>query len=163
MLFLLSTPDYTTIQSNTTKIRVHLRTGVAEIFDQHQDLMGKVENDIVEIETNNENRIEKSVFVVQDAVFIVSNQGLDVNVGNKGTGVYLYAKRVKEINSALSLDDLTKEYEQMLNLLENENQRLIEAGTNKALINSIQAKILLSTEKTEFLKKTLGIMKKLKG
>jgi len=74
MLFLLATPEYNNVQSNTTKVRVHLRSGVAEIFEQHQDLMGKIDNDIVEIETNFENRLEKIWFVLQDAVFIVSNQ-----------------------------------------------------------------------------------------
>ena len=57
MLFLLSTPEYTNAQSNTTKVKVHLRNGVAEVFNLHQDLMGRVDNDIVEIETNFENRI----------------------------------------------------------------------------------------------------------
>jgi hypothetical protein len=40
MLFSLATPEYNNLQSNTTKVKVHLRN-VAEIFDQHQDLMGK--------------------------------------------------------------------------------------------------------------------------
>ena len=98
MLFLLATPEYNNIQSNTTKVRVHLRNGVAEIFDQHQDLMGKIDNNILEVETNFENKIEKLLFVLQDAVFIVSNQGLDVNSDNKnGTGIYVYAKKVKKL------------------------------------------------------------------
>lgn len=59
MLFLLATPEYSNLQSNTTKVKVHLRSGVAEIFEQHQDLMGKVENNIIEIETNFENKFEK--------------------------------------------------------------------------------------------------------
>jgi hypothetical protein len=49
MLFLLATPEYTNVQSNTTKVKVHLRNGVAEVFNLHQDLMGRVDNDIVEI------------------------------------------------------------------------------------------------------------------
>ena len=52
MFFFLSTPEYTTTQFNTTKVRVHLRNGIAEVFDKHQDLMGKVENNRIEIETN---------------------------------------------------------------------------------------------------------------
>jgi hypothetical protein len=79
MLFLLATPEYNNIQSNTTKVKVHLRNGVAEILEQHQDLMGKVENNLLEIETNFENRLEKLLFVLQDAVFIVSNKGLDAD------------------------------------------------------------------------------------
>jgi hypothetical protein len=63
----------------------------AEIFDQHQDLMGKVDNNLIEIETNFE-KDRKILFVLQDAVFIVSNKGLDATAENKGTGVYVYAK-----------------------------------------------------------------------
>jgi len=112
MLFLLATPEYNNTQSNTTKVKVHLRSGVAEILEQHQDLMGKVENNIIEIETNNDNKTDKILFVLQDAVFVVSNQGLDSTAENKGTGVYVYAKRVKEINSSISIDDISKEMEQ---------------------------------------------------
>ena len=112
MLFLLATPEYNNVQSNTTKVSVHLRNGVAEIFDQHQDLMGKVDNNILEIETNFENKVEKLLFVLQDGVFIVSNKGLDVNSENNETGVYVYAKKVKEITSNLSVDSVSKEYEQ---------------------------------------------------
>ena len=97
MLFLLATPEYNNVQSNTTKVRVHLRNGVAEVFDQHQDLMGKVDNNIVEIETNFEKKVEKLLFVLQDAVFIVSNQGLDANSDEKGTGI----TRCKNITRSL--------------------------------------------------------------
>jgi sRNA-binding regulator protein Hfq len=32
MLFFLATPEYNNLQSNTTKVKVHLRNGVAEIL-----------------------------------------------------------------------------------------------------------------------------------
>jgi hypothetical protein len=138
MLFLLATPEYNNIQSNTTKVRVHLRNGVAEIFDQHQDLMGKIDNNILEVETNFENKIEKLLFVLQDAVFIVSNQGLDVNSDNKGTGIYVYAKKVKEITSSVSVDEVSKEYEDKKTSLEMENQKLgTDAEENKAINSKI--------------------------
>ena len=135
MLFLLATPEYNNIQSNTTKVRVHLRNGVAEIFDQHQDLMGKkVDNNIVEIETNFENKVEKLLFVLQDAVFIVSNQGLDSSADEKGTGIYVYAKKVKEITSSLSIEEVAKEYEDKKTSLERENQKLgIDEESDKAI------------------------------
>ena len=135
MLFLLATPEYNNIQSNTTKVRVHLRNGVAEIFDQHQDLMGKIDNNILEIETNFENRVEKLLFVLQDAVFIVSNQGLDVNSDQKGTGIYVYAKKVKEITSSVSVEDVSKEYENKKTSLELENQKLGTGVETEKVIN----------------------------
>ena len=129
MLFLLATPEYNNVQSNTTKVRVHLRSGIAEIFEQHQDLMGKVDNNIVEIETNFENKLEKIWFVLQDAVFIVSNQKGDSAASafeNEGTGVYIYAKRVKEINSSVSMEELSKQYDEKVSLFEAEKQKLLD-------------------------------------
>jgi len=160
MLFLLATPEYNNIQSNTTKVRVHLRNGVAEIFDQHQDLMGKIENNIIEIETNFENKTEKALFVLQDAVFIVSNKGLDVNAENKGTGVYVYAKRVKEITPKMSLDEITTQWEQKKLALEQETNKLGENATSDKLINS---KIFLLNDEIEFLEKVTTVVKDLKS
>jgi hypothetical protein len=160
MLFLLATPEYSNLQSNTTKVKVHLRSGVAEIFEQHQDLMGKVENNIIEIETNFENKFEKSLFILQDAVFVVSNQGLDTSAETKGTGVYVYAKKVKEINSSISIDEVTKQYEQKIVELETENQKLATADGNEKVINS---KIFLLKDEVEFLKKVVTIVKEFKS
>jgi archaellum component FlaC len=160
MLFLLATPEYNNLQSNTTKVKVHLRNGVAEILDQHQDLMGKVENNLIEIETNFENRLEKILFVLQDAVFIVSNKGLDPTAENRGTGVYVYAKRVREITPNISLEEISKQYEQKNNELELENQKLSAGDSSNKTINS---RIFLLKDEVEFLKKVLSIVKDLKS
>ena len=160
MLFLLATPEYNNVQSNTTKVRVHLRNGVAEVFDQHQDLMGKVDNNIVEIETKFENKVEKPLFVLQDAVFIVSNKGLDLNSENNETGVYVYAKKVKEITSSLSVDSVSKEYEQKKSDLEAENLKL---GTNETADKAINSKIFMLKDEVEFLEKVVTVVKDLKS
>ena len=159
MLFLLATPEYNNIQSNTTKIKVHLRNGVAEILDQHQDLMGKVENNLLEIETNFENKVEKLLFVLQDAVFIVSNKGLETNIETKGTGIYVYAKRVREITSSTTVDEIVKQYDSKNFELEKELSKIENEG-NSAKTNS---KIFLLKEEVEFLQKAVTIIKTLKG
>jgi F0F1-type ATP synthase epsilon subunit len=158
MLFFLATPEYNNVQSNTTKVKVHLRSGIAEIFEQHQDLMGKIENNIVEIETNFENKVEKFLFVLQDAVFVVSNQGLDTTIENQGTGVYVYAKKVKELNSSVSIEEVSKQYEQKANELEIERQKLNE--TSDAVLTS---KMLLLADEVEFLRRVVVIAKDLKS
>ena len=160
MLFLLATPEYNNIQSNTTKVRVHLRNGVAEIFDQHQDLMGKIDNNILEVETNFENRVEKLLFVLQDAVFIVSNQGLDSSADEKGTGIYVYAKKVKEITSSLSIEEVAKEYEDKKTSLERENQKL---GIDEESDKAINSKIFVLKDEVEFLEKVVTVVKDLKS
>jgi len=160
MQFLLATPEYNNVQSNTTKVKVHLRNGVAEVFDQHQDLMGKIDNNIIEIETNFENRIEKTLFVLQDGVFIVSNQGLDASTENKGTSVYVYAKRAKEIASNISLEEISKQYEQKKLDLETETQKLTGNATSDKVINS---KVFLLKDEVEFYKKVFLVVKDIKS
>ena len=159
MLFLLATPEYTNVQSNTTKVRVYLRNGVAEVFDQQEDLMGKVENNLLEVETNFENKIEKLLFILQDAVFIVSNKGLDSNADSKGTGIYVYAKRVREITPTTSLEDIAKQYDQKYAELEKATLKAEEEKDKSIKTNS---KIFLLKEEVEFLQRTLVIVKDLK-
>ena len=162
MLFLLATPEYNNTQSNTTKVKVHLRSGIAEILDNHQDLMGKVENDIIEIESNFENKIEKLSFVLQDAVFVVSNQGLDATADNKNTGIYVYAKRAKEVGSNISLEEVTKQFETKNIELETEREKIssLNLDPNDKVISS---KIILIQDELEFLKKVQAVVKGIKS
>jgi hypothetical protein len=159
MLFLLATPEYNNIQSNTTKVKVHLRNGVAEILEQHQDLMGKVENNLLEIETNFENKLEKLLFVLQDAVFIVSNKGLETNIESKRTGVYVYAKRVREITSSTSVEEIIKQYDLKNSQLETELAKVDTEGKS----TKTTSKIFLLQEEVEFLKKVVTVIKDLKS
>lgn len=159
MLFLLATPEYNNVQSNTTKVKVHLRNGVAEIFDQHQDLMGKVDNNLVEIETNFENRLEKILFVLQDAVFVVSNKGLDAEAENKGTTVYIYAKRVREITPTISLDEISKQYDDKLAEIAAENLKLAAANPSD---KPTSAQSFILKDDLVFLKKVRAVVKGLK-
>jgi F0F1-type ATP synthase epsilon subunit len=158
MQFLLATPEYNNVQSNTTKVRVHLRSGVAEILEQHQDLMGKVDNNIVEVETNFENKIEKLWFVLQDAVFIVSNEQKE-EAGE--TGVYIYAKRVQEISKDLTLETITKQYEEKVEAFELEKQQLAEQNIDP-LNQSLNAKLFVLKEDVNFLKKVVSVVKEFK-
>jgi hypothetical protein len=165
MLFLLATPEYNNVQSNTTKVRVHLRSGIAEIFEQHQDLMGKVDNNIVEIETNFENKLEKIWFVLQDAVFIVSNQKGDSAASafeNEGTGVYIYAKRVKEINSSVSMEELSKQYDEKVSLFEAEKQKLVDENIDVSDETS-NSKLMVIKDEIDFIKKVMAVIKDFKG
>lgn len=157
MLFFLATPEYNNIQSNTTKVKVHLKNGVAEIFDQHQDLMGRVDNNIVEIEVNT----EKTLFILQDAVFVVSTKGLDKTAELKGTSVYIYARRAQEIKSNVSLDDIVKQYDQKNIEIDRVSKQLDEENTEsgKTRINS---KLTLLKDELGFLKKVTVMIKELK-
>jgi F0F1-type ATP synthase epsilon subunit len=162
MLFLLATPEYNNTQSNTTKVKVHLRSGIAEILDNHQDLMGKVENDIIEIESNFENKTEKLTFVLQDAVFVVSNQGLDTSADNKNTGIYVYAKRAKELGSNTSLEEVTKQFEAKNTELEIEREKIasLNLDSNDKVVTS---KLILIQDELEFFRKVQTVVKGMKS
>jgi hypothetical protein len=167
MLFLLTGPEYFNIQSNATKVKVHLRNGIAEILDQHQDLMGRVDNNLVEVETNFENKVEKLLFIVQDAVFVVSNKGLEsnkdlpfkeANVNFKGTSVYVYAKNVRQITSTTTVEEMSKQYDQKNIELEKEINKL-----NTSPATTSNARIRLITDEAEFLRRAVNILKELKS
>ena len=152
-------------RTQVTKVRVHLRSGIAEIFEQHQDLMGKVDNNIVEIETNFENKLEKIWFVLQDAVFIVSNQKGDSAASafkNEGTGVYIYAKRVKEINSSVSMEELSKQYDEKVSLFEAEKQKLVDENIDVSDETS-NSKLMVIKDEIDFIKKVMAVVKDFKG
>ena len=158
MLFFLSTSEYSNVQNNTTRVKVHLTGGIAEILDQHQDLMGRIDNNIIEIETFFENRLEKLLFVLQDAVFVVSNKGLGADREKNKTAVYVYAKRAKEISSNLTIDEVSKQYEKVTKKLEFFKEKQEKDSENRIL----KSRILLIQEEVDFLTKTMLVMKNLK-
>jgi len=167
MLVFLATPESNIVQTKTTKIKVHLSSGIAEILDGHQDLMGKIDNDVVEFETNFDNKIEIGKYLVQDGVFVVSTKNtISASSQSPETAVYVYGKRVFEINSKtkLLLDGISKEFEQKTTLLQKEEQTLNEEdnkGTSSSkLIKS--SSLLLLKQDVEFLKKVILVIKEIK-
>ena len=110
-----------------------------------------------------ENKLEKIWFVLQDAVFIVSNKK-DKNSAfeSEGTGVYVYAKRVKEINSSVSMEELSKQYEDKLTLFEAEKQSLVDQNIdiNDQTSNS---KLMVIKDEVDFFKKVMAVVKDFKG
>jgi hypothetical protein len=125
--------------------------------------MGKIDNNIVEIETNFENKLEKIWFVLQDAVFIVSNQkDTDSAFESEGTGVYVYAKRVKEINSSVSIEELSKQYEEKVNLFETEKQSLVDQNID-ITDQTNNSKLMVIKDEVDFLNKVMAVVKDFKG
>jgi len=162
MQFSLATPeDSKKILSNATRVKVHLTTGIVEILDKHQDLLGKVNIDLLEVESNDENKLEKSKFLLQDALVIVSNKGL--NIETLETGVYIFAKRVLELTGNLPLDEFSKKVEQKSEKLVLEKQSLADAINNNLNVNKIKAKIFLLEDELEFDKKVLNLIKESKN
>lgn len=158
MQFSLATAeDNKKVLSNATKVKVHLTTGIIEVLDKHQDLLGKVSIDLLEVESNDDNKTERFKFILQDGLVIVSNKGLSVDVPQ--TGVYIFAKRIVELNAGLSVDALAKKVELKLAKLEVEKQILVEATALGAKLGKIKTRILMMEEELEFEKKVLALIK----
>ena len=161
MQFSLATPeDSKKVLANATRVKVHLTTGIVEILDKHQDLLGKVGIDILEIESSGENKVEKNKFILQDALVIVSNKGLNPEITPE-TGVYVFAKRVLELTSNLSLDEFSKKVEQKSSKLDIEKQSLADAVSGN--IERIKTKVFLLEDELEFDKKVLALIKESKN
>lgn len=169
MYFFLSSPEYKNWQNNVLKVNVHLTSGIAQILENHQDLLGKVENNFVEIENNFENKLEKLKFILQDGVFIVSRKGLE----SEGMSVYIYAKRAYELNSGLSTNSIIQECEKSKKLLEfecgkrvNFESDLTIQGLSKEEIEKrrkrLETSILTIEKDISFFETTLSLVKQLK-
>ena len=125
-----------------------------------------IENNRIEIETNFENKLEKFSFILQDAVFIVSNKGLDGASENKETSIYVYAKRVQEITKNTSIEELSKQYEKKKADLDKEFEKVGLSDVKGAVITvskALNSKLLLLQQEVEFLRKSLIIIKDLKS
>jgi F0F1-type ATP synthase epsilon subunit len=163
MFFILASPEYNLTKLNVIRVKAYLRNGISEVLENHQDLMGKIENNLVEIEVAGDNKFEKFLYVLQDAVFIVSSKNKKIQ--SKSVGIYIYAKRVKEINELTSLDQIKKELDDKKIELEKEIIKLsslTEESNSRNSESLINSKIFLLKEEIEFLKRLLSIVKNLK-
>jgi hypothetical protein len=156
MKFVLLSPELNFLY-DSTKIRAQLTTGIVEILEQHQFLLGKINNELIEYETFIDTKVEKRYFVVKDAVLIVNNPPIEKEISEikKETYVYVTAKRGFEITPSFSSETINKEYEQKNLLLENELQRLKDTSSEKL----VSTKTLLLESDLEFLKKVLSLSK----
>jgi F0F1-type ATP synthase epsilon subunit len=154
MFFSIATPEYTGIKPNSLKVRAALTSGLLEIYDKHQDLIGKINNNFLQVEYLIDNKLENSYYILQDAILVVSNQGFE---DNNQTSIFVYAKRLIEISKTFSFEDLAKDTDQVNKNLEKEMESLrVETDENNS--DLLATKILLLKEEILFLEKayTLG-------
>lgn len=161
MKFVLLTPEYTYKITNPIRIKGYLKNGIVEVFDKHQYLMGLVENNLVEVESNLVNKIE-NFFVLQNGVFIVSNVVSDIAGAKPETVVYVYAKAFFEVGHNAIENDLLKKYEQKNGELKIELEKLNKNDTT-SLDLVLNSRTLILQEDVDFLRNVLLIIKKLKG
>jgi len=144
MTLTLASGEFTRTFPSLLSVNVCLRNGSAQILPKHQDLIGKVENNILELEVENEP--DKTKMFLQDGIFLVSNE-------DSKTSIYVFSKRILEIekgvNSRTKIEELKKELE----------QKSKEIETKQALNNpSMAARIVILQDEIEFIKKYLKVV-----
>lgn len=161
MEFILLTPERNYQILNVLKVKGYLKNGIVEVFDKHQFLMGLIENNLIEIETIGETELKK-FFVLQDGIFIVSETNLGGLKGKTPTTVYAYAKTFFEIKKTTSIEELSKNYEEKRQELDQELVKL-NIGKNEPINYLLNAKALLLKQEVEFFRNIIKISEKLKS
>jgi F0F1-type ATP synthase epsilon subunit len=176
MYVYLVTQGFNTMLPSTTQVRVMLTNGGAQVLDGHQDLLGQIENNVVEFETNVENKIEKVAYVIQQGIFMVSVKGLDyltedVSQHDLGTGettVYVYAKQCVQLLKNMSTENLVKQYENGKAALERESYALSLVSPDsddkhdKVLRLILTSRVYQLADDVSFFEKTIEFANKLK-
>jgi hypothetical protein len=159
MKFYLFAPGETTpdkvdrLLLDVIKVKAFLTNGVVEIFESHQNLMGKIENNVVEVEYNSQNKSVKEIFVLDDALFGVAEDFSKefLSTEKEDTNeicVFLFTKSVRELNEKSSIEAIQDEYEK--------KSVLLQSGS----LSSPSTMVL--EKEIEFLKKTASILKEYK-
>jgi F0F1-type ATP synthase epsilon subunit len=104
MHFFLSSSSENKGQTSVTKVRIFLRTGIVEILEQHQNLIGQIANDIVEVETTFEGVVSRELYVIRNGVLVVTNQFAPVgdNFEFGKTSVFIYSDDVTKVQDSLT-------------------------------------------------------------
>ena len=162
MDFILLTPEQHYTILKPIRVKAYLKNGVVEILDGHQFLMGLIENNLIFVESFEETKKEQ-FFVVQDAIFIVSDQGMDPNDVEKRTTVYVYAKTLLELKKDIPRETFIKYYENKKNEFEQELTKMSTNNKDKVLEMNLvlNSKALLLKEELEFFRNVLTISERL--
>lgn len=150
IFFVLNAPGFSYVEMMATKVTGYLTTGVVQILDQHQDLIGTVASNLLEIQGNEENETDKVIFFVKNSTFIVCSI-------KKQTNVFLSGEEVQCVNAENSIQEISQ-------LLQEKEKELAIAFANlndkTSNINEFVASpkkdvVILLQAKVQFLKQAL--------
>lgn len=167
MEFSLATPDESKkVLSNVNRVKIYLTSGIIEVLEKHQPLIGRIDLNLVEIENTNDTKSEKIKFLLQDGMVIVATEGLEtINSNQTNSGVYIFAKRSVELNSSIDNDGLMKKIEKnSLQLgIEKEKLRASESGLGgdiETISQSMRSQLFMLEEELAFDRKLASLLTK---
>ena len=124
--------------TDVIKVKAYLTNGAVEVLEKHQSLLGKVEDNIIEVESN---RGKKEIFVLKNAVFQISTE-------ENRTSITTFTQDYREINEKTSIEAIQEEIDKKGKLLE----------ASESSLNS-----LLLVREIFFLKKVFSVTKDYKA
>lgn len=113
----LSAVGYDNRFENVTKVRAYLTSGIVEILDGHQSMVGSIINNQIEIETTFDSKVERQVFMVKESVILINPEKIAEEFGL--TVVFIQANAIRDITkpSSSTIEGLKRECEKLeLNL-----------------------------------------------
>lgn len=159
MFLSITTPEHLYVQPNSLRIKAGLTSGVAEIYDKHQNLAGRIENDFLEVYSFNENKEEKSLYLLQNAIFVVNNENLEEEEMSDETSVFVYAKKLIDLSKNISLDSLESELKEKNENLKEVIQKLKLENSDENNFELLRSKALIFQEDILFLEKACSLIK----
>jgi hypothetical protein len=170
MQVLLTSMDYTYMEHYATKVKVRLQTGEAEFYEQHQELLGVIISDFVQIERTIDNKVEIRSFMVQDSVVVVTTpKKEDLNPEspnpNNITYVFIYCKQAIEIDSQTPIDKILTNCENLkIKLLKEQENLSFEKKENPKDVGVavLETKILMLQRDISYYEKVLKKVKEFK-
>ena len=151
----LSAVGYDNRFENVTKVRTFLTSGVAEILDGHQSMVGSVSNNKIEIETTFDSKVERQVFMVKESILLVNPEKIEEEFGL--TVVFIQANTIRDISkpSSSTLEGLKKECEKLELLL----SKLSNSTEKESIIKNSAARKVIQSDLT-FLSKVISEIEK---
>lgn len=138
--------------SNCLSVKIFLTTGQCQVLKNHLPLVGSVDNDLLELERVNDlNEKIKISYLLQDAIVVVSNDT------SESSAIYVYARKMLELSSNLSMEELMKDLTNKQKSLEFElDQVKSNSEREGSLTNS---KIIILDKEIKFLQKAYVLLK----
>ena len=158
MRFFLSSPDFSISFENISKVQANLRSGRAEILENHQELLGLITNNLLEIEKVQDNRTERYAYVLADGMLTVLPKSR--SEGNQ-TMVTLFAKSICSLHTS-SVEDLKQKYDQKQAEFEAEEKKF-QLTEEISVKQVLKTKLLILEQETEFAKQCLFFAKETKN
>lgn len=122
----VTTPEFSNRHENVKRVRIELRSGIVEIYPDHQDLLGTIALGEVQVEEIIDDKSVISTYVAQDGLVTIDNSK---SQNTEKTVVDIISTQSLQITKDLTYDYCNQKYEESKQEL-NKNFELIKDSEN---------------------------------